>query len=248
MPKKAAFSPWRGSIKGRPKKSLKAKSRKAWTAKGDIAPPAGFMPLTRKLTYLADKPYFIRRRVIFTSAGGGTQLIGMTAANTNAAGFITFSLNQIPSAGDFTALFDQYAFVSVKVTAYPQFSLNTDIGGAGFSTAMLSLFAWAVDTDTATAAPASMAAMLEYEDAKIKRTDQIIALKFQPKPQIVVGAGGGGGGLAVADEGYNWIDCDSPAVPHSGIAWYLPAPSSGAANVVRYDCIVEYNLAFRLPK
>lgn len=228
--------------------SVTSRVRKAFTVKGDSAPPAAMLAPARVRSVLGLKPVFFKRRVFYTSSGGGTQLIGMTASNTNAAGVISFKLNDIASSTDITNLFDQYAIVSVKLTAYPRFSESTGSdSGVATSPGFLSPFAWALDVDPTATAPASLNAILEYPTAVLKRTDQITSFKLQPLPALpVVGVGAGGG--MTPDAGYNWIDSTSPAVPHAGVVWYLVSPTSGSLNIVRYDVCVEFNIAARNSK
>lgn len=147
-------------------------------------------------------------------------------------GVRTFNLNQLPSASEFTVLFDQYRIDKIKVVFMPR----GDSAEAGTNNNNTKLFT-VLDYDDDTAV-ASIDALCQYENVKcssvLKDHTRVLVPKFANAvyQSAVATAYGPSTG---------WLDCNNSTVPHYGIKYGVSAVAG--ANIV--DIKTTYYLSFK---
>jgi hypothetical protein len=146
-------------------------------------------------------------------------LVGSTAADT--LGALKFVLTQLPSYTEFTTLFDQYRIARMEYTFLPYFTIGTPSAYAPF-------IATAVDYDDGTA-PASFAAIQQYENSRVISAYNKFSVSYQPHIAI---AAYSGAFTSYANNRAGWIDSASTAVEHYGVKWVI-GQCSGSAQSFR---------------
>lgn len=150
-----------------------------------------------------------------------------------AGGSLFFSLNQLLNPTDFTNLYDQYQIKAVKVSLIPRYTEASAVNSQNIGN-----FHSVLDYDDA-APPAALLPLLQYQNLKRTRTNQIHTRYLKP---------------ALANEVFNsgittgygpkknvWLDCNSDSVEHYGMKWFCDGSVAG----VTYDLSVKYYLAFK---
>jgi len=150
-----------------------------------------------------------------------------------------FSLNQLPSFGEFTTLFDKYRITSINLTFSYWFVASQGTGvGAGITQIwpVLNLF---MDDDDA-AIPATKTEVLErmsLQRVAFSPTRQTISVTIIPR--FIQSRAGTSTNLAPVN---TWIDMSTPGVQHYGVKLWgdyynSGAPSSIAVNgVMHFEC------------
>lgn len=174
---------------------------------------------------VAKQPVHYFKRTAFYSG----YLSGSTTADVGQA--LIGQLNQVPGYTEFTALFDQFKILAMKIRLSPRANSSE----VGTNQGIVKLFS-AIDYDGGTA-PTVIADLLQYESLKTTKSTQDHVRYFKPRfnsPTITAGSNRPGRG---------WLDCDTAAaVAHHGLKLVLQQLPAGAQS---FDIYVTYYLAFK---
>lgn len=181
-------------------------------------------------------PVHYFKRIAYTDAW--TTLAPGTAPTFGA---LTFSLSSLPSATDFTDLYDAYRISKVKVEIIPRVD-STDMS----SQVQMPMVHSAIDL-TDSNAPASLGELMEYENVRTTRGTRIHKRYFTPKVQQQVYNGLVGTGYSV-DRRNKFIATDNPAVPHYALKYALGPVTTGGGNQVTFALRVTYYFQCRETK
>ena len=162
------------------------------------------------------KRKFVVANITASTSGAGVQ--------TNARGALTFALSSLPSASEFTALFDQYKITGVKLDFIPfGDTVNVPITGSG-TTSLMSpggplILAADYDDDST---PAAASNLLEYQACKVIPVPRRHRMYIKPKfaTEIYNGVTTGYGARS------GWLDCANSGVTHYGVKYWMNAPSA----------------------
>lgn len=211
--------------------------------------------------YRVNRPYAYKRlgktQIIQNTAVLGqivtndasTITLGATSVDTVGYQFgaaMQFRLENVQSATDFVALYDQYRIKGVKVTIVP-LSDNSTSQSSGF----LPTLYWARDYDSANVAPATEADLRQRQDVKTMRLTGPRSIYISnPKCITDVEVQGAGVMLASKVENAGWIDCSDTNVMHNGLKmWFKNVDlrvAPGTITAFRYE--LTYYLQFRNPQ
>lgn len=170
----------------------------------------------------------------------------LTASN----GVLNFRLSQISDHITLTNVYDQYRINWVKVQIIPKTNVAGIAENKGVNTIpvtvpiplpLVGLVGSAVDYDTNTA-PASMAALCEYNNFKYTRGLDVHTRVLKPRPQTIWQSGGTTVQSPVFTRENPWIDCVKPDVDHLGLRFIIEDSDTA---LVTYDIMVKYNLSFK---
>lgn len=171
-----------------------------------------------------------------------------TISTSNVYGSMVFYLSLLPNYAEFTALYDLYRISAVKVTIVPSIVTNT-VGASGTGgsisavTYNLPMVYTAIDYND-TSNPASFDELMEYENCKITRGNQIHSRYFKPCYQSQLYE-------SLSTTGYQakrggWIATIDSEVPHYSLKWGIEVPTNSSSPF--YTFYVTYYLKFRSVK
>lgn len=158
---------------------------------------------------------------------------------------VAWRLQDIPSYGEYTALFDQYKICMVK---QKWVFTNAPQAEGTFTTASMSTFHYAIDNNDATPA-SSLSNLEEYQRYK----NRIIAAEkpftIAVKPTWLGMAYDGALGAGYTSK-RGWIATSDPGVYHYGIKWAIIPGLGGVAGTVfgRLYCYTTYYIALKQTK
>jgi hypothetical protein len=150
---------------------------------------------------------------------------------------LTFTLNDLPEVASFTNLFDQYRFDSIDVYFIP---LTSRVLPASAALVSSGLLVSAVDYDDS-GVPASLAVVLNYQNAKLHPAGTPHTISFVPHVAINTYTGAFG---AFANASKQWIDAASQSVVHFGIKTAI----TGSSNWPTWRVICRYHVSFKSPR
>lgn len=159
-------------------------------------------------------------------------LTATAGADTPAA--VSFTLNGVPNASEFTGLYDQYRINAVKLRLMPRGNSSELAPGN-----ICSLFS-VIDYDDATVPTGGVNQLVQYQSLKVTRSDKEHVRYF--KPRINVGAINAITGISNKMNTKGWLDCDVSTTEHYGLKFVVERPPTGT---VVYDAIVTLYLAFK---
>lgn len=156
------------------------------------------------------------------------------ATGVTGASGLNFKLSDLPNYTEFTALYDQYQIRAIKIQLIPRF---TESAAATSTQAIGNM--WSVIDYDDSGAPGALNDLLQYQNVKRTRTNQMHSRYFKPKVADEVF----GSGVATAYSAAKnvWLDCNNPVVEHYGIKFWFDATTAG----VTYDMMVKMYLAFK---
>ena len=127
-----------------------------------------------------------------------------------------FTLGMLPSASDFTNLYDEYRINKVVFKIIPKFSQVLSTSGSG--TSILTQVHTAIDYDDSLALPTgtALSEITQYQTHKMSRGNAIHQRVVVPKCELSVG------GSTSAPKALQWIDCDNTSILHNGIKVVVP--------------------------
>jgi len=151
-------------------------------------------------------------------------------------GAITFTLNNLPNAGEFTALFDEYKIMNCKVHFMPRGN-SSEVGTNNNTGKLFTLIDY--DDDTA---PVSIDEMLQYPNCRTISSNHNHTRSLRPKSAALIYQSGI---PPTVTPGYaarsGWIDCNNSSVPHYAVKYALQA--TAGANI--FDVKIDYTVAFK---
>lgn len=181
------------------------------------------MVLTRAI---GSKIHYFKRTAYYSGFVTGSTVI-------DTLGSLIFQLQNVPNAGEFQALFDQYRINGVKVVFMPR----ANSAEAGTNQGLVKFFS-CIDYDDNTA-PTSINDILQYENMKCTNVTRDHKRYLVPKIAREVY---NSATTTAYSSGTGWIDCTNAAVPHYGIKYALQQLPAGAQSM---DIKVTYYLAFK---
>lgn len=170
--------------------------------------------------------YFTRRYVVANITASTTGL----GVQNPASGALSFNLAALPNASEFTALFDQYKLMNVKLDFVPfGDTVNLPISTMTGTSSVLSPggpLILAVDYDDNTT-PADAASLLQYQNSKVVPIPRRHRMTIRPKFATEVYRSGVSTGYGART---GWLDCANSDVPHYGVKYYMNAPSANSSS------------------
>lgn len=157
----------------------------------------------------------------------------LSAGGAAVGAAINFRLGQVPSASEFTTLYDQYKIKAVKCTLIPRHT-ETVLGTSTQANM------WSVLDYDDSAIPPSLDTLLQYQNSKRTRMNQTHSRYL--RPMIATEVFATGIASAYAPKRNVWLDCSNDQVEHYGIKFWFDARGSAP---VTYDMQIKYYLAFK---
>lgn len=201
-----------------------------------------FVKSSAKKTNLSNRGvHYFRRRYVVTNITASTSGAGV---QTNAAGAMTFSLSSLPNASEFTALFDEYKIMKVKLDFIPfGDNVNLPISSMSGSTSLVSPggpLITAIDYDDNNT-PGAAADLLQYQASKVTPVPKRMKMSLSPKFSTEVYRSGVATGYGARK---GWLDCVNSDIPHYGVKYWMNAPSSLASSF-SYQVWAEVTIAVK---
>jgi len=173
------------------------------------------------------RPLPVQTYEICRSYEVGTIITGVAAPAT---GVISFTLNSMPSSGEFTALFDQYRIVQALISFQPLVTqTNANAQHPGYIHTVL-------DYDDGTALTAVTQAE-QYDTYKKNSLTDKFTRCLEPAPSVPMYTGVTTTGYSVAPSGKKgmWMDQASPGIFYYGVKYVTDgtqvATAAGASSV-----------------
>jgi len=153
-----------------------------------------------------------------------------TAAGIPTFGAVVTSLSLLPDFTEFTALYDAYRIVQIRVTFYP-ISNNVLPSAARLYSV--------IDYDDGVLLPTTGAAE-EYDSCQVSSVDNSVAIQRVYNPRIAQAVYSGAFTSFAQSLTGTWIDTASSTVQYYGLKWALD-PSTAITNVYRIevDCVIQ---------
>lgn len=156
---------------------------------------------------------------------------------TQATGVRQFALSDLPGYQDFTSLYDMYKINKVIFKIIPKYTEAPLASGTSVANSNIQQIHSAIDYDDGTAA-ANINVLTQYQSHRMTRGNKIHTRTLVPKVQANVSS------LSALPKANQWIDCDQPAVAHSGVKYIIPA-ASAAGTFTYYDLEVTMYLSMK---
>lgn len=153
-----------------------------------------------------------------------------------------FKLSDLPSASEFTTLFDSYRITGVKMTLIPQFT-QTDLNTADPNTTNKTTpnYYTVIDYDDNTALSGATD-YFQYDTFKLWRGNRIVKVYCKPRLQLT-GNVSGASTLAFQAPKGQWVDCNQTGAPYFGLKVGIDStPVAGDVNIRVY---FTYYLQFK---
>lgn len=147
-------------------------------------------------------------------------------------GGYVFKLDQVPGYAELTALYDQYRIAKVVFEIIPQFNINA-LGVSGAPSLHT-----AIDYDDITAPP-NLETLLEYGSYKQTRGTSIHKRILVPRTAAIAFQSATTVGYTLG-RSRQWIDEQSPSVPHYGLKLFIQSTVTGGELTCFYDIKVTY--------
>lgn len=153
-----------------------------------------------------------------------------------------FQLNLLQNYTDFTTLYDQYQIVSAIM--YVRLLSNPDNSGSA-PAVMPQIFPtlWYIP-DYDDASTVTLAQIKQHQGVKrrVLKPNQQLTIRCSPK--MAMEAYNGITSAFVQQKGKQWVDCDSPGVPHYGLKFVLDL--EGVPQFYNYYVSTETKLIVRM--
>jgi hypothetical protein len=176
------------------------------------------------------------------TAGSATTLPTINATvNATTPFAIAFSLQDLNQVATLTALFDQYRFDKVEMKLVPQSTSINVMNVASPNDTPPKILA-VLDFDDSIA-PASLAAVEEYDNVQIVTYGEGLMVTVFPSYTPAIYASGAFSGYGVQRCG--WLDCANTAVAHYGVKGIVTALQALATSGVTWDIALKYFVSFR---
>lgn len=154
---------------------------------------------------------------------------------------LIFTLDQLPSYTEFTALFDEYYINKVQVKFIAR-NITSVTSPYSLVAAMLHT---AIDYDDATA-PGSITALQQYSTYRFTIATKSMTRTFRPKVSIAMYKTSANNAYGSSDKKL-WVDCAYTDVEHYGLKFYMPVVAQSQA-AFTYSVFVKYWISFRNTK
>lgn len=161
--------------------------------------------------------------------------LSVPVATTTLAG-ASFTLGDLPDVADFTALYDQYKIMGIKIEWLPRGN-SSDLQSQN----AINRFFSVLDRDD-DGTPTSIDQLTQYESLKMTSTASVHKRYWKPSIRVEVPTATGGTGSAI--KGPTWIDCTNTNVKHYGVKIGVQGPLAGTGSIF-FDARLTMYLAFR---
>jgi len=179
-----------------------------------------------------------------SNVGGGTIAANLIVSSSTAVLFaVAFCLADLAQAASWTAIFDQYRIDRVLVrfksrnNAVSVFNIASPNGSvpSGFVV---------IDRDDS-AAPASLAALQEYDTAEYFQGENDVLVEIGPSITPAIYASGAFSAYAVEQGEHLWVDVANTSVPYYGIKGGLSGLTNTTTSSWVWDITAEYIVSFK---
>lgn len=153
-----------------------------------------------------------------------------------------FTLNQITTPSDFTALFDRYKILGVKVKVIPYIN-DAPVGGAQ----IIPTLTYAIDYDDSTT-PSSENGLMQHQYVRSKRLDRPFSIYIKSPKQVLTSQDITGAVIGQGSTVNNWNDCAAPSIPHYGLKWWMSNIYSPASAQLGIRFQHTFYLGFKDPQ
>lgn len=136
---------------------------------------------------------------------------------TPAVGSYYFSLSQLPQSSEFTALFDEYRIMAVRITFYPPTNTAWSVTGATSEPQPIGEFYTAIDYDSIPT-PTGTNDLLQYQTCKRTWFNRPHTRYFKPRASqygLVDGAASNTGYTSLSHK--TWLDMATPTARYYGL-------------------------------
>lgn len=194
---------------------------------------AGKRMMVRRAPSMSGKGVYHFKRSYYTPA-----VIAVAAGGPDGQYGYSFTLAGLPSASEFTSLFDQYKIKGVKLRLLPRGNSSELTGAAGGNIGNVGSV---IDYDDGAAPTGGMSQITQYQSFKLTRSSQEHIRYFKPRINAAaINSVAGGTQNKLNTRG--WLDCDVSTTEHYGLKVVVPAPPAGS---IVFDAIVTMYLCFR---
>lgn len=181
-----------------------------------------------------------------TSNGNGSLTVGTAVADTlntvQVGASLEFKLSSVEDSGDFTALFDRYKLLGVKL----RFAYQANIANADSTTGSnsLPLINYSFDGDDS-AVPTALTQVQRKQYCHQKICNGNYQFSVYIKPRMLNQVYQSAIATAYSSVKPAWIDATYPDVPHYGLKIWLNNWTPGATKINQLTIQPEYYLALK---
>lgn len=198
--------------------------------------PKKYSKKPRRKMYKKRKQQFMSRRVaqpvhFFKRTRYESAFYNLIAGGVAVGASKVFTLNDLPQSSEFTNLYDQYQIKAIKIQLIPRFTEVSNTSSQGNMWSIL-------DQDDATPPP-NIDTVLQYQNVKRTRMNQIHTRYF--KPRVAKEVFSSGITSTYSPSKNVWVDMAAPGTEHYAIKFWF---DSRATNVV-FDIQTTYYLAMK---
>lgn len=165
----------------------------------------------------------------------------ITSSNAGDTGSIQFSLDQLPGYTEFTALFEQYRIMQVRVLLSP---LAANFGQSTTATTYPTLYT-VIDVDDAST-PTSVSQLQQYDTLEVTPNAQVVERTIRPHAALAAYSGSLFTAFSMAPNGW-WIDSSNVTVPHYGFKWATDGVTTVSGSYQLYSVNLTFSLECRRP-
>lgn len=155
---------------------------------------------------------------------------------------IAFCIADLDQVSTFASLFDQYRIDKVMLRFYTR-NNATSVFNVAPPNSSIPLGYVTLDLDDATA-PASLAAVREYDKAVTFTGNTSFDIELTPRPTAALFASGAFSGYQTMDV-EPWIDVANTSVPHYGVKLAVGALTATTTSSFVWDIEAHYWVSFR---
>lgn len=174
--------------------------------------------------------------------GSSTQGPSFGTGSTAAFGSVAFELNDIDDPTSYSSVFDQYRIDRVVFQLRSRNKAQF-LAGTATANAYPPPLYLVIDRDDSTA-PASLAALREYDNCVEVNGDEDISVDLEPSITPAIYAGGAFSGYGVNRVG-QWLDIANATIPHYGVKFGVASLNVSTTYLWEWDIFAYYYLSFR---
>lgn len=181
--------------------------------------------LARRKPAAAPRVYHYKRSVFYENI--------VTVDNTvNYSNSWGFTLGMLPSASDFTNLYDEYCITKAVLKFIPKISQATLQSGVTTGNSLLTQIHTAIDYDDSNSLTnaTALSEITQYQSHRMSRGNQTHTRVIVPKVEVT-------GSTGQYPKAYQWIDCDNTTVLHNGVKVVIPKLPV-ANTLLYYDAMI----------
>lgn len=197
------------------------------------------------------KKYGLRRRLLTNPTPTFVETANLGVTFANVGGVFSVSVNDIAQVAQYSALYKQYRINWAQIMLIPDYNTGAaDNNAAQYNATIptgnvgMARIAWAVNDSPQLVAPATEAALLEDNGAKIRPLQTMWKQSFKPVPDVAVTSGGNQ--LVWTKQKYRqWFNFGAQANQNPlfyGISYFITQPVAGLAPQYHVYCKINFSL------